>query len=130
MKTTSTVRAYTSDVFAIGSSIWCAVATIVLTVDILSSAGMPAGRTVVATSLVGVMVALFVLTTAHVRVIAHLITCPTGWGSDVGARFRVRPCGALNVCRSELLPLSGSAFRPRGARHGTSFAPARRCTSK
>ena len=70
MKTTSTLRAYTSNVFAVAPSIWCAVATIVIAAVIGFATGVPATVTLVTSLIIAVMVALFVLMTAHVRVIA------------------------------------------------------------
>ena len=68
MKTTPTIRAYTSNVFAVGPSIWCAVATIGISAGILSATGMPVVVTLVTSLAIAVMAALFVVMTAHVRV--------------------------------------------------------------
>lgn len=70
MKTTSTIRAYTSNAFAVVPSIWCAVATTVIAAGILSATGTPVVVTLVISFFIAVMVVLFVLMTAHVQVTA------------------------------------------------------------
>ncbi|MET4704986.1 hypothetical protein [Frigoribacterium sp. UYMn621] len=66
----SMIRAYTSNVFAVGPSIWCAVATVVVAAGVLTASGVPVGVTLVVALVIAAMVALFVLMTVHVRVVA------------------------------------------------------------
>lgn len=95
--TTSPVRAYTSNVFAVGPSIWCAIATIVVTVGVLSAAGIPVAMNVLVSFIIAVMVTVFVLMTAHVRVMATggEVAYRVGlgrWRSFVGPAMRRSEC--------------------------------------
>lgn len=64
------IRVYTSNVFAIGPSIWCAIGTIAISVGILSASGTPVVAALTVVFIITVLVVLFVVMTAHVGVMA------------------------------------------------------------
>lgn len=124
--TASTTRAYTSNVFAVGPSIWCAVATIVIAAVVLTASGVPVGVTLIVSLVIATMVALFVLMTVHVRVIA---TCDEvayrvgfgRWRSFSGSAVRSSEC--VNVGAAAIV---GIGIRPSWstARHIVRAGPA------
>ena len=105
MKTTPTIRAYTSNVFAVGPSIWCAVATIIIVAGILSATVMPVAVTLVTSLAVAVLAALFVLMTAHVRVTVarNEVAYRVGFG-----RWRTFPASAVKS--SECVQVGAAAI--------------------